>query len=82
MRGPLEFLFLCCDLDKMIFEVLAGYVFCHGTGRAQDIQRVCQRKSWVFQTFAFIPSEGLRVVAVSGKASRVGGAGPADPHLL
>lgn len=66
----------------MIFEVFAGYFFCHGTGRGQDIQRVCQRKSWLFQTFAFIPTEGLRVVAVSGWAGRVGGTAAADPHLL
>lgn len=64
----------------MIFEVLAGYFFCHGTGRGQDIQRVCQRKSRVFQTFAFGPIEGLQgQQCLAGGAGR--GAGTAHPHL-
>lgn len=40
---PFSLFSLCVTLTKIIFEVLA--IFLPGTGRNQDVPRVCQRKS-------------------------------------
>lgn len=58
MRGPLEFLFLCRDLDKMIFEVLAGCFFCHGTGRGQDIQSFAKGSPGFSKHLPLAPQRG------------------------